>query len=115
MIGKCCTCPAQIDKKFQRRFCEDCMKQRLTAKYRVANQKREGRNKIQYECFVCKDSFYSHQKRQYKICNKDKCRNHFYSMSKKIQVLEQRIEKAQHKLVAAQIAYDSIAKGSVTQ
>lgn len=112
MIGKCCTCDAQILKTFQRRFCKDCIKERNTIKFRKANQKRDGRKKIPYHCIICDTPFFSVGKRKQQICNENKCQNYLKNLSKKIQTLQMRIEKTDdrknlliNKLAASETEY----------
>jgi hypothetical protein len=113
MIGKCITCDELIEKKFNRRFCNTCMKKRRTIQSRVENQKREGRKKIQYDCIVCNVTFFSTGKRNHKICNRNKCQNHLKNLSAKIQRLHINIDRIDerktvqnNKLVALEIQYN---------
>ena len=105
MIGKCCTCDAQILKTFQRRYCEDCIKERNTIKFRVANQKREGRSKIQYQCAICDTPFFSTGKRKHQVCNLNRCQNYVKNLVKKILVLQKRVETTHQKLATTENEY----------
>ena len=112
MIGQCTTCEAQIERSFGRRFCENCIQQRNTIKFRKINQKREGRNKIPYHCVICDTPFFSIGKRKQQICNETKCQNYLKNLCKKIQTLQMRIEKTDdrknlliNKLIASETEY----------
>jgi hypothetical protein len=84
------------------------MQQRKKTKFRVANQKRAGRNKIPYHCVICDTPFFSTGKRKHQVCNENKCQNYLKNLGKKMQVLQRRIEKTYSKLVATETEYTAI-------
>lgn len=113
MIGQCVTCTEQIDRSLGRKFCAKCVKYRKNIAFRVANQKRSGRNKIQYTCLVCDTMFFSTSRRTRMICNKNKCRNYLKNLDKKIQRIRNGILKSDERktlmynqLVANEIEYE---------
>ena len=105
MIGQCVTCENEIERTFGRKFCEDCIQQRNKIKFRVANQKRVGRNKIQYHCTVCDKPFFSIGKRKHQVCNLNRCQNYVKNLVKKILVLQKRVEITHQKLTTTENEY----------
>jgi len=112
MIGKCITCKSEIEIIGGRRYCEQCRKVKNSANWKIFNEQRSGISKTQYNCAICDGLFYARAKRKYDICHKVKCQNYFYSLGRKIKVLQERIEKAQHKLVASEIRFQTIVERS---
>ena len=115
MIGQCITCEEQIERSFGRKFCEGCMQQRAKIKFRVANQKRLGRHKIEYHCMVCDTPFFSTGKRKHQVCNLNRCQNYVKNLAKKMQVLQKRVETTHQKLVTVENEYESfVVRGLVS-
>lgn len=91
------------------------MKERHTTKFRIANQRRQGRKKVSYQCAVCDVPFFSTKRRNYKICDKTKCRNYLSKLGRKIEALEIRAKKAHQKLEIFQTEYTLfIEKSAIT-
>ena len=114
MIGQCVTCENEIERSFGRKFCDDCMQQRNKTKFRVANQKRIGRHKIEYHCMVCDTPFFSTGKRKHKVCNLNRCQNYVRNLAKKMLILQKRVETTHQKLVTVENEYESfVVRGIV--
>jgi len=108
MIGKCITCKSEIEIIGGRRYCTPCRKVKNSAKWKIYNEQRPAAGKSQYVCAICNGMFYAQSKRKHNICHKVKCQNYFYSLGRKIQVLQKRIVTAHHRLVTAKNEFEKI-------